>query len=57
MINQNQNKISEEQKENIMKQKNYSDERFYKYRIYWSKVFPLLSEEEIEDLAWHSFLY
>lgn len=49
--------ISEEQKEQIRNSPNFSEENFYRYKIGWEMIFPLLTKEEIETLAWKSFIY
>ena len=49
--------ISEELKEQIKSSPNFSEEDFYRYKIGWEMIFPLLTQEEIETLAWKSFIY
>lgn len=52
-----QQTITEEQKEKIKSSVDFSEEKFYRYKFGWEIIFPELSEEEIEALAWNSFIY
>ena len=49
--------ISEGLKEQVNSSPNFSEEDFYRYKIGWGMIFPLLTQEEIETLAWKSFIY
>lgn len=52
-----QQTITDEQKEKIKFSIDFSEEKFYRYKFGWEIIFPELSEEEIETLAWNSFIY
>ena len=49
--------ITEDQKEQIRSLPEFSEEMFYRYKFGWELIFPLLTKEEIETLAWKSFMY
>lgn len=52
-----QQTITDKQKEKIKSSIDFSEEKFYRYKFGWEIIFPELSEEEIEALAWNSFIY
>lgn len=49
--------VTEKEKNQIKNSKDYSDEKFYRYKFGWRMLFPELTEEEIENLVWNSFIY
>lgn len=49
--------VTEEQKQIIKSSIDFSEEKFYRFKFGWRMIFPELSEEEIDNLTWHSFIY
>lgn len=49
--------VTEEQKEKIRQSPYYSEDKFNLLWWKWQKLFPLATQEEIEELTWKSFIY
>ena len=56
-LSSNIQKLTDEQKQMIKLSENFSEENFYRFKFGWKMIFPELSEEGIDNLAWNSFIY
>lgn len=56
-IHKNIQQITEEQKQEIKQSTDFTEEKFYRFKFGWKMIFPELSDKEIENLTWCSFLY
>ena len=50
-------KITVDEKNRIKLSNDFSEEKFYRFKFGWKMIFPELSDEEIDNLAWCSFMY
>lgn len=56
-LSNNIQQLTEDQKQMIKSSEDFSEEKFYRFKFGWKMIFPELSEEEIENLTWCSFIY
>lgn len=56
-LSNNIKQLTEEQKNIIKSSADFSEEKFYRFKFGWKMIFPELSEKEIDNLTWNSFIY
>lgn len=56
-LSNNIQQLTEEQKQIIKSSDDFTEEKFYRFKFGWKMIFPELSEEEINNLTWNSFIY